>query len=1141
MPLRFSTSKQGVLWHGSFFVRHSLALVNRELTLALLDTGRFDIGISHYEQPTFGAKADPRFERLATAMRVHPSETTVTVRHQWPPDFIRPRGGKLVLIQPWEFGSLPIAWVEGIAQGVDEAWVPSTFVRDEYIESGVPAEKVVVVPNGVNTGRFHPGVEPCAIPTQKGFKFLFVGGTIARKGIDVLLEAYSRAFAASDDVSLVIKDFGTDTFYAGQGAAAHIAALQAKPGAPEIVYLNQDMTEGEVASLYTACDALVHPYRGEGYGLPIAEAMACGKPSILTGFGAALDFANAGNSYLIPAQRVSLPEKRIGEMPTVDYPWWAHPDVDALVETMRHVYDHRDAAEARGKQAALDIAGRHTWAHAAIIAADRLEALNAAPGATASAHRSVVTPWEDRKQEALTLTRTGDWNGAVTAIEKCLKAAPQDWDLINAQAIALFRVGKVEEARELLVSGIERAPNKRDFHHNLAYLLLETGEPAPAIIHATKALAFTPDSPDIRRTLERAAVEAQRECRRIRKKLSSSASACKKDPAYAALSAAIETAKQAMGTKEQPLPPAFIPQRLSVVMIVKDEEKYLRQCLESVKAVAHEIVVVDTGSTDRTVEIAQEFGAVIVEHPWNDDFSAARNAGLDRATGDWALWIDADERLPEGEGDLLRYLMEAAEPNVGGYMVNIRNFMQTGDNPEVCWHRACRLFRREPGVRFTGRIHEQNMRALQAAGYVCALSKLNLDHYGYAANVMQERNKHERFIRMLTREVEESPDDQYRTFHLFNLGNAYFTFGDMRNAANWFEKAAQDADPHEEYTALLFIEWATALYATGRPQEALKACDMAENIGIIHPGIDFARGHSWLHLEDYPSAEKQFRSAVESGASGKFVHTGDAGAYTYKAWYGLALACTGGNHFAEAVNHCNRALQQKPDFLDARYLLANCLRRLNRTAEARRQLETLLQRAPSHTLAISELGCLLHDSGDYAGALPHLQRSAYQQNTVDVWTRLGVCAERVGRYTVALDAFVAARRLAPHSAEAAVNVARAYVAIQDYARALDTYTEAVTLDSTYANAFFNAGDLLYKLGYFAQAAETVCAGLALDPTNAAGFFVLGNCYFQTGDFAAACATYREALNRQPGYTDAVNNLTLAEEMASRQPKTALAS
>src|SRR5580704_16899080 len=106
MPLQLSTSKQGVVWNGSFFVHHSLALVNRELTLALLQddkfAARFDLALTHYEPPTFGAEVDPRFAALQERLDRIPAAVNVTVRHTWPPQFTSPPTGKLVLIQPWE-------------------------------------------------------------------------------------------------------------------------------------------------------------------------------------------------------------------------------------------------------------------------------------------------------------------------------------------------------------------------------------------------------------------------------------------------------------------------------------------------------------------------------------------------------------------------------------------------------------------------------------------------------------------------------------------------------------------------------------------------------------------------------------------------------------------------------------------------------------------------------------------------------------------------------------------------------------------------------------------------------------------------------------------------------------------------------
>src|SRR5262249_25450555 len=152
--------------------------------------------------------------------------------------------------------------------------------------------------------------------------------------IDVLLEAYTQAFTAADDVCLVIKDLGVGTFYGGQTAAEKIAGLQARLGAPEIEYLDRRLGADELARLYTACDCLAHPYRGEGFGMPIAEAMACGLPVIVTGYGAALDFCSEETGYLLPARVNYFAANRVGDLETVGTPWVAKPDPSALREVL---------------------------------------------------------------------------------------------------------------------------------------------------------------------------------------------------------------------------------------------------------------------------------------------------------------------------------------------------------------------------------------------------------------------------------------------------------------------------------------------------------------------------------------------------------------------------------------------------------------------------------------------------------------------------------------------------------------------------------------------------------------------------------------------------------------------------------------
>jgi glycosyltransferase involved in cell wall biosynthesis len=147
-----------------------------------------------------------------------------------------------------------------------------------YLRAGLEADRVHVVPNGVDLERFAPEGPAYDLGPAGPLRFLFVGGAIGRKGVDVLVAAWQQAFGGRDDVQLVIKDFGSDGVYRGADRSA-VRAL-AESGA--LVYLDADLADDEMAALYRACDVLVHPYRGEGFAMPVLEAMACGLPAITT-------------------------------------------------------------------------------------------------------------------------------------------------------------------------------------------------------------------------------------------------------------------------------------------------------------------------------------------------------------------------------------------------------------------------------------------------------------------------------------------------------------------------------------------------------------------------------------------------------------------------------------------------------------------------------------------------------------------------------------------------------------------------------------------------------------------------------------------------------------------------------------------
>lgn len=342
-----ATGSPSVLWEGSQFVWHSLAHVNRQLCLGLLREKSFNLTLTPYERDQFHPKDHPAFHSLPPLVnRPLADPIAVHIRHHWPPNFTPPQSGCWVMIQPWEFGGIPLSWIKPMTELVDEIWVYTSWLRDRYVENGVPRDKVVVISLGVDVTRFHPKGSRFPLETPKPFRFLYVGGIIPRKGFDVLLRAYQRAFNARDEVCLVIKAQGGGV-YRGSELHEQLEALRQDPQAPSVEFLQQDLSEADLSALYRSCHAFVMPYRGEGFGLPIAEAMASGLPVIVTGRGAAMDFTHGDWAYRIPSHPVPL--SRVDELlPGPAGFWLEEPDEVFLAECMVQIASHPDEAKAKG-------------------------------------------------------------------------------------------------------------------------------------------------------------------------------------------------------------------------------------------------------------------------------------------------------------------------------------------------------------------------------------------------------------------------------------------------------------------------------------------------------------------------------------------------------------------------------------------------------------------------------------------------------------------------------------------------------------------------------------------------------------------------------------------------------------------------
>lgn len=368
-----------VLLEGQFLQPYSLAHVNRELGARLVREDGMGFYGASYGGTDPAIRLDPALsERMLPLESVAQAEPLVRIWHLWPPQWDRRPSGHYIVCQPWEFGELPIAWRDAIARGVDRVWAYSAYVRDIYLRAGVPEQKIGLVPLGVDTSILRPDGPRLELPARS-FRFLYVGGTIGRKGADVLVNTYLKTFAPGDDVTLVIKDTGSNTVYKGQNLRDQLLALQGRDDVPHVLYVDATMDDAQMAALYRSCDVLVAPYRGEGFGMPILEAMACGKPVIVTRGGAADDFADDAVGITISATRTSV-GSRIGDLELVREGWVLEPDEGELAFALRRAY--RDAAGlASLGAAAARRASEWTWDRSARFAADDIRRLIAAGAA----------------------------------------------------------------------------------------------------------------------------------------------------------------------------------------------------------------------------------------------------------------------------------------------------------------------------------------------------------------------------------------------------------------------------------------------------------------------------------------------------------------------------------------------------------------------------------------------------------------------------------------------------------------------------------------------------------------------------------------------------------------------------------------
>ncbi len=433
-------------------------------------------------------------------------------------------------------------------------------------------------------------------------------------------------------------------------------------------------------------------------------------------------------------------------------------------------------------------------------------------------------------------------------------------------------------------------------------------------------------------------------------------------------------------------------------MITRDEEDFLPNCLASVQGVVDEIVIVDTGSKDQTVDVARRFGAVVCHLAWADDFAAARNASLEMATREWVLVLDADEELHPDDRGRLGDLLDNQE--VEAYLVQVYNFVGEPSHPDVEISASLRLFRNRKEYRFSGVLHEQIGENILKArpGTNLPPSGLRINHFGYLSGLRKAKSRSERNLGLALAQAEASPDD---AFVRFNLGVEYMRL-----------------DRHAE--ALRNLELAQTLMQRG----AMWGCKLVKTAALCLIKLNrwdeaLARIESWL--AEYPDFtdlvylegvvhQHQGRPTRAAGCFYQCAAMGpppvppygavEEGLATFKAHYGLGQAYEGMGRPQQAIQAYQDAVAASPHWPQPLYRIGALLLAQGGAEAAKAHLERLLDRTrPEHLLILADIFCL---AGGYDIALSYLDLASQAGSpTPQIHYLRGICYLRTGRHGAA--------------------------------------------------------------------------------------------------------------------------------------------
>jgi tetratricopeptide (TPR) repeat protein len=375
---------------------------------------------------------------------------------------------------------------------------------------------------------------------------------------------------------------------------------------------------------------------------------------------------------------------------------------------------------------------------------------------------------------------------------------------------------------------------------------------------------------------------------------------------------------------------------VSLCLIARDEEHNLPDCLGPLADLVGEIVVVDTGSSDRTREVAARLGARVFDFPWVDSFAAARNESLRHARLPWVLWLDADDRLDAANRDRLRGMLASLPDDQSAYLMQQQSGPADGTEVGMGVDHV-RLFRNHPAIRWDYRVHEQIVPAILRHGGRLRRTDIAIRHVGYQDPALRKR-KEERNLRLLRMQDADRPDDSATLFH---LGWTLMAVDRHDEALGVLRRTLQRAHPDDSITRKLYPLLARCHRHLNQREEAVEVIARGLRRYPDDPELLFLDGTLRYLTSDLPGAERQLLRLVQGNPAPYVAVAVDPAWRGYKGRYNLGIVYRDQGRPGEAEAQLRAVVQEQPGYLDAWIALTDLWVAAGRMDEVERTLGQL--------------------------------------------------------------------------------------------------------------------------------------------------------------------------------------------------------